>query len=253
MDYLSVAEARARPGLKLVLSTHVPGPWGEAAKAVLRARRLDFIPVAQTPMAPNEDLVAWTGIRNAPILVPDEGPPLSGWLDILMFAEASGTGPSLLPDRSADRVLVFGLAAEICAPGGLGWSRRLSMFQKAGVSDQPPQRAAIIGEYGYSPSTVSAASRRVIEILETLAAQLHGQRSRGSRYLVGERLSACDLYWTCFSITVRALAPEEAPMPEQTRRRYTDVDPAIAEAVHPILIEHRDFIYREHIGLPLDF
>ena len=34
MEYLSVEEAKNRSGLRLVLTRGVPGPWGEAAKAI---------------------------------------------------------------------------------------------------------------------------------------------------------------------------------------------------------------------------
>ena len=72
MKYLSVAEARNLPGLRLVLTAGVPGPWGEAAKAVFTARNVAYIPVEQTAMAPNETLVEWTGQRNAPIACLDD-------------------------------------------------------------------------------------------------------------------------------------------------------------------------------------
>ena len=64
MKYLSVAEARVLPGLRLVLTAHMPGPWGEAAKAVLSVRHVQFVPVAQAAMEVNDDLYAWTGVRN---------------------------------------------------------------------------------------------------------------------------------------------------------------------------------------------
>ncbi|MBW8754758.1 MAG: hypothetical protein JF595_11520, partial [Sphingomonadales bacterium] len=85
MEYLSVAEARLRSGLRLVLTSGVPGPWGEAAKAVLRVRGVDFLPVEQKSMKPNIELLAWTGVRNAPIACLDDEPPLASWLDIILL------------------------------------------------------------------------------------------------------------------------------------------------------------------------
>jgi hypothetical protein len=29
--------------------------------------------------------------------------------------------------------------------------------------------------------------------------------------------------------------------------------PPVHGAAHPLLLEHRDFVYRTHLGLPLDF
>jgi hypothetical protein len=50
MKYLSVTEARKLPGLRLVLTANMPGPWGEAAKAVLSVRNVTYVPVAQAAM-----------------------------------------------------------------------------------------------------------------------------------------------------------------------------------------------------------
>ncbi len=42
MKYLSVEEAIDMPGLRLVLTAGVPGPWGESAKAILAYKQLDI-------------------------------------------------------------------------------------------------------------------------------------------------------------------------------------------------------------------
>jgi hypothetical protein len=41
-------------------------------------------------------------------------------------------------------------------------------------------------------------------------------------------------------------------MPQPYRQLYTNTDPVIQAAVKPILMEHRDFIYREYLELPID-
>ena len=47
MEYLSVEQARAKQGLRLVLTAGVPGPFGEAAKALFRHHNVGFFPVRQ--------------------------------------------------------------------------------------------------------------------------------------------------------------------------------------------------------------
>lgn len=257
MKYLTIAEAREMRGLRLVLSAGVPGPWGESAKAVLNARKVPFVPVAQTPMGANDELHAWTGLRNAPIAILDDEPPLAGWLDILFLAERLGSGPSLLPETSADRALCLGYAAEICGQDGFGWNRRLSMIRMGwGVgspADAAPELREFLVRYGVAPAAAARAPARTADILRTLAARLQAQRARGSAYLVGDRPSAVDLYWACFSQMVGPLPPEVNPIPEAVLSVYTQMPPEVSAALDPILFEHRDRIYAQHIGLPLDY
>jgi hypothetical protein len=42
-------------------------------------------------------------------------------------------------------------------------------------------------------------------------------------------------------------------MPRWLRTTYTANDSRVVAAVRPALLEHRDFIYREYLQLPLDF
>src|SRR6516164_3528606 len=128
MQYLKVAEARDLPGLRLVLTAFMPGPWGEAAKYIFGARNIDFVPVEQLAMETNDDLFAWTGMRNAPIAMYEEEPPASTWHEILLLAERLGSGPSLIPDDELDRALMMGISTEICSPDGFAWNRRLEMM-----------------------------------------------------------------------------------------------------------------------------
>lgn len=253
MDYVSVAEAREMPGLRLALSAGTCGPWGEAAKAVFKLRKVPFVPVRQHIMQANEDLVEWTGFRNAPVAVFEDEPGVAGWIEILMLAERLGSGPSLLPADQIERMLALGIAAEICSPGGFGWERRLSMMNP----DRPLQAADgkdfMSRSYGVRAGVAESAARRVIAILEGLGRQLRNQKASGSAYFVGDRLSAPDIYWACFSQLVGPLPEELCPMGPDMRQVYSYITPEIAAAVDPILIEHRDRVWEKHIGLPLDF
>ncbi len=47
------------------------------------------------------------------------------------------------------------------------------------------------------------------------------------------------------------LPAAQCPMPEMLRAGYRLNDPELAAAADPILLEHRDFIYREHLRVPL--
>jgi len=255
MEYLSVAEARLRSGLRLVLTSGVPGPWGEAAKAVLRVRGVDFLPVEQKAMEPNIELLAWTGVRNAPIACLDDEPPLASWLDIILLAERLGSGPSLLPADAGDRALCLGFITEIAGSDGFGWNRRHQVMA-AYISGDPKDDEALrplVRAYAVTLEAIERAPDRLAMILHGLGRQLHRQAAAGSPYLIGTQLSALDLYWACFSMMIRPLPAEVNPMPDWLRPLYSRCDPRVEAAIDPILIAHRDQVYERHIGLPLDY
>jgi glutathione S-transferase len=257
MKYLSVAEAQKLPGLRLVLTAYMPGPWGEAAKAVLSVRNVQYVPVEQKAMEKNDDLYAWTGMRNAPIAVLDTEAPQSSWLEILLLAERLGSGPCLLPADPIERALVLGFSTEICSTDGFGWSRRLELMGR-GSTRNPPGSSTfdmqrMTGSYGVRPQAIARAPARMIGVMQGLATQLKRQQAAGSDYLVGKQLSACDLHWACFAGFVSPLPAADCPMPDFMRENYTHLTPELAAALDPVLLRHRDMIYRKHIGLPMDF
>src|SRR5271163_4471537 len=186
MDYLSVAEARKLPGLRLVLAPHMPAPWGEAAKAVLSVRHVSYVPVGRVGMQPNEELYAWTGVRSAPIAVFDEEAPLTTWLDILLLADRLGSGPCLLPSDPLERALVLGLSTEICGSDGFGWSRRLELMGRSSTRSPPGagsfDMARMIRSYGVRPEAIARAPARMASVMNGLTAQLRRQQAAGSNY-----------------------------------------------------------------------
>ncbi|MBW2314829.1 MAG: hypothetical protein JRH10_11615 [Deltaproteobacteria bacterium] len=261
MEYLDVEEARERPGLRLVLTSGVPGPWGEAAKALFTVKGVEFAPVAQAPGQPNEALFEWTGSRNAPVAILDDEPAVSGWNEMVVLAERLAPEPALLPEDAEARALVLGLSHEICGPDGFGWCRRLWMLHAA-LSQIPSERLAdpafailrtLASRYGYDPARIGAVRQRIAALLRLFSNRLHAQRERGSAYLVGGSLSAVDLHWATFAAMVEPLPAKQCPMPEPLRAGYSLSDPELRAAADPILLEHRDHVYREHLTLPLDF
>jgi glutathione S-transferase len=154
-------------------------------------------------------------------------------------------------------VRFFGLAHEICGEDGFGWNRRHLMVRDA---LDPAGRGAVSreigqylgGRYGYSEATASRAPGRLADILHVLSAALRAQAERGRRFLVGDSLSALDLYWAAFATLVEPLPAELCAMPDWLRKTYTIEDPSLRAAVDPGLLEHRDRIYREYLQLPID-
>jgi len=251
VNYVEVEEAKGMRGLRLALSAGVPGPWGEAAKYVFHVKAVPYTPVRQVGGGANEALRRWTGHANAPVAVYDDEDPRTQWAEILALAERLGRGPSLVPDDPETRVRMFGLANEICGQQGFGWQRRLIMISELGTGNDAMRTLA--ERYGFEPAAAAAAPGRTAEILRLLVAQLRAQRARGVPYFVGDALSALDLYWTAFAAMLEPLPDDVCRMPRGIRFAYSLRDETVRAAADPILIEHRDFVYRTHLGLPLDF
>jgi glutathione S-transferase len=247
--YVPIDEARAMKGLRLVLTAYPGPPWTEAAKAVFHVKGIPYVPVAQQPMATNEALQAWTGHDNAPIAVWDDERPRAGWAEILVLAERLAPEPRLVPADLEDRVRMFGLANEICGEDGLGWNRRLLMI--VGTYEQGARAIAdyLAGRYGYDEAAARRAPGRIAEIVHALHDQLRAQQARGRRFLIGDALSALDLYWAAFAALIEPLPPDLCPMPDFLRAMYT-YDPALRREAGDLLA-HRGRIYREHLELPV--
>jgi glutathione S-transferase len=246
------------PGLRIVLSPGGPGPWSEAAKSICYVKKLSYVPVAQEVGGPNPELKEWTAQTSAPAVVWNDERPRSIWNDQLYLFERLAAKPQLIPESIEDRITMLGCANEICGEEGLGWARRLMMFHRTmSRSDSGGRGRALMGpmaeKYGYEENAALSAADRVAEILRSLAQRLENQRKAGSRFLIGNQLSALDIYWATFAAMLAPLPQEVCPMAPGLRRMYTDIGPAAEAELKPSLLEHRDFIYREYLELPLDF
>lgn len=259
MEYVAPEIAQKMPGLRLALTIGVPGPWSEAAKSVFYVKKLDYVPVRQIAAEPNEALVAWTGHRNAPQAMYEDEPPRIRWEEILMLAERLSDEPSLIPAAPRDRALMFGLCHEIASEDGLAWNRRhqllAPMLTAPDAATNPAlESGRVIGaNYGFSLEALARANDRINQVLGLLAEQLAAQKQAGHDYLVGDRLSAVDIYWATFCAMVDPLPHELNPMPEPMRAGYAGISPETAAVLDPALLAHRDRIYERHLQLPLDF
>ncbi len=254
MRYLSIEEGRKAPGLRLVLTQGVPGPWGEAAKAIFKVKGLAYRAVAQEGGGENAQLQEWTGQAAAPVAIYEDEPPRIDSIDILFLAERLAPELALIPRDMQQRVTMFGLAREIIGRRGLGWSRRIMLLAPLMQQDDPPESIQRLAQrYGYRDQLMNTAPFDVARILDHLAVTLARQSERGSRYFVGDALSAVDIYWACFSLMLSPLPDEHCPMPDWLRVSYAEIGPVIAASLVPALLLQRDFVFAEHIGLPLDF
>lgn len=251
MDYVSIEAAQAGTALALVVNAGVPGPWSESAKALFRHHQVPFLAVPQIPAAANDALVAWTGHRNAPIAVYPGEAPMTRALELLQLAERLGSGPSLLPEARSARIQVTGWVQEIAGEAGFGWCARHLIFDTWARQMNPETRAAnpMFSAYGYDESRQESMLESAQMFLRDLADALTG---RSTGYLVGDQLSAADLYWAYFSNLLAPLPNEVNPMQAASRAAY-EIPGQMLAGYDPILLEHRDFIFFTHLQQPLDF
>jgi hypothetical protein len=256
-EYINVEEARNLSGLRVVLSPGVPGPWSESLKGILYIKKIPYVKARQEIGGENRALKEWSAQATAPVMAWNDEPPRSTWIEQLYLAERLQPSPSLIPANIEERTLMFGYCNELCGQHGFGWAKRLMLVHPTLTNpnvDKGSRAFSIyIGDkYGYNATEAEAAPRRCAQILQLLSNRLEQQRAKGSKFFIGNQLSALDIYWAAFAALVQPLPHDQCPMPPSFRTLYTNTDPTIQAAAKSILFEHRDFIYREYLELPVD-
>jgi hypothetical protein len=216
LRYATIQEAKSIPGLRIILGANsVPGPWREACKGIFHVKKIPYTPVASAGQdgSPRE-LVEWTAQSSAPVAIWNDERPRSTWIEQLYLAERLQPEPALIPTNADDRVAMFGISNEICGENGLGWNRRhlLIDFTVSNPKTDPKTREfwrRFGGKYLYSEEGAAAAPARIASILKFLAERLERQKARGSRFFIGDRLSALDIY-----------SPSNQEVPVRSRARW---------------------------------
>lgn len=249
VQYVSVEDAIARKGLRMVVVGDVPSPWGEAAKGIFHLKAIDWVAVRL--VYDSGPLKRWAGQRSGPVAIYDDEPPRAGWAEILLLAERLAPTPPLIPADAAEGAEMLDLAREICGEDGLGWTRRLQLIhlglQRRGGFREPV--AIYLGrKYGYTPDLGAASHDRAAALLRMLAARL---KASGGRYYFGGTLTAVDIYSATFMALFRPLPSKQCAMDKASRRAMETRDPVTDAALDPILLRHRDMMYAEHLELPL--
>ena len=252
-DWVGIAEARGLPGLRLLALRGVPSPWSMAARAILDLKRIPYQKVFAAPGDAPDAVLTWTGQTSFPAAMYADERPRTGWAEILLLAERLAPEPSLLPADPEERALVIGISHEICGEMGLAWCRRLLMLESR-RRENPDDAfvASFVRKYGSGGEGFAEARTRLVDVLRMLGSQLQRQREAGRAFLVGSSLSAADIYWATFSNMVALLPPETLPIPDALRAAFALDDEAIAKALHPALVRHRDWIYGKYLKTPIE-
>ena len=254
MVYVDLETARQARGMRLVVAASVPSPWSEAAKGILHVKGIPF--VAHRCDLRDPPTRAWTGVHNVPVAMYDDEPPRSHWADILALAQRLDDTVPLVPADPEGRVRLHGLAHEICSEGGLLWSVRLVLIEQSlrskGERVYPLKVAEhLAGKYGYAPDRVPRARQRIADVFAILLQQLRRSQTAGHPYLLGDRLTALDIY-AATALAVFVPQPDAlCPLVPLVRKIFDDGAEVVRDLVPPELQAHRDLVYQRHLELPV--
>jgi glutathione S-transferase len=255
LTYVDLETARAARGVRMVVASALPSPWTEAAKGLFHVKQIPALAVRSLRVTP--DVQAWTGADNVPIVMFDDERPRAGWAEIIALAERLGGRVPLVPAEPEARARMFGLIHELAGEGGLAWSNRLLMIDggmRSGGKEGFPLPVAqyLAPKYGYASGCGASARARVAEVLALFDRTLAGARAAGYRHLLGEALTALDIYVATFLTPVAGVTETECPTMRAGLR------PAIAHVVREVgallsaeLAGYRRFVYDEHLGWPI--
>ena len=110
-------------------------------------------------------------------------------------------------------------------------------------------------KYGYSEDASAQASEKMADVIALIDQRLSDQEERGSRYLVGDGVSAADIYWATMSISVMVPPPEIMPVTKQNKGMLkffakNAQHPAIGDALTKRLQDHQQYILTTYCEAP---
>lgn len=87
-EYADLATARTAQGTRIVTSALVASAWSEAVKGMFRVAQLPAVVVARGREANGNDITAWIGVDNVPVVLHDAEPPRTNWAAIVRLVGA---------------------------------------------------------------------------------------------------------------------------------------------------------------------
>jgi glutathione S-transferase len=253
-EFVTLEEAAAmKTGTRVTFIPGIPALYSEALKNICFVKGIPLIralhPMLGIDKETGEDrqarLYELTSQTSLPTMFHNEERPRNVWIEQLALAErigAPGT-PTLLPDDFEQRVEVFGLCAVVLGEDGLVWNMRI-------LADSP-----LAQKYGYSDEASAAAPGKVAEVLGLIDRRLASQEQKGIPYLVGESVTAADVYWATMSMSLIPPPPQIMPRTQQNKGmlKYFALSgqtPGIAEALTDRISNHQHYILTTYCETP---
>jgi glutathione S-transferase len=253
-EFVTLEEAAAMTtGTRVTFIPGLPALYAEALKNICFVKGVPLIralhPMMGVDKETGEDrqarLYALTSQTSIPTMFHDQERPRNVWLEQLGLAErigAPGT-PKLIPDDFAQRAEMMGLCEIVLGEDGLVWNMRI-------MSD-----SLLAQKYGYSDEASAAAPGKVAAVLKLIDGRLAAQEQKGSRYLVGNTVTAADVYWATMSMCVLPPSPEIMPLTRQNKGmlKFFGMNgqiPVVAEVLTERIGQHQRYILSTYCETP---
>ena len=216
IKFISLEEsASMEKGTRVTFVPGVQAMFSEALKNICYVKKVPLIRVLHPIMGVDEKtgedrqakLYELTSQTSLPTMFHDRERPRNVWIEQLDLAERIGSkdSPRLIPDKLELRADMLGLCAVVLGEDGLTWNMRILIDSPLGQ------------KYGYSEEASSAAPKKIAEVITLIDKRLEAQEKQGSRYLVGDELTAVDIYWATMSMTVLPVPLEVMPKTKQNQ------------------------------------
>lgn len=254
LNFISLDEAaEMTKGTRITFIPGVQALYAEALKNICFVKDIPIIRALHPTMGINKEtgedrqarLYELTSQTGLPTMFHDEERPRNVWTEQLALAEKIGSpnSPALIPADYEDRIEVFGLCAVVLAEDGLLWNMRI-------LSDGPLGR-----KYGYSDEASIAAPAKIAEVISLIDTRLKRQAERGSQYLVGDSLTAADIYWATMSMCVTATPPEIMPVTKRNKGMLelfaaNSKIPEVARVLSKRIEDHQRYVLTTYCETP---
>jgi glutathione S-transferase len=246
VSFITLDEAAAmNEGVRITFIPGIQALYAEALKNICFVKEIPIIRALHPLMGVDEKtgedrqkrLYELTSQSSLPTMFVNDERPRNVWIEQLASAERIGSAnsPALIPADFEQRAEVFGLCSVVLGEDGLVWNMRI-------MNDGPLGR-----KYGYTDEASLTAPAKIAEVTGLIDRRLQKQAEHGSRYLVGETLTAADIYWATMSMSITAVPPEIMPLTEQNQGMLkffaaNSKIPIIAE-----VLSHRIEAHQRHI------
>ena len=253
-EFITLEESESmEKGTRVTFVPGVQAMFSEALKNLCYVKRVPLTRVLHPIMGVDEKtgedrqakLFELTSQTSLPTMFHDDERPRNVWIEQLALAERIGTkdSPKLIPDNFEHRVDMFGLCAIILGEDGLTWNMRI-------LIDTP-----LAQKYGYSEEASSSAPEKISEVITLIDRRLEAQEKQGSRYLVGDALTAVDIYWATMSMTILPVPLEIMPKTKQNQGMLmffaaNSEIPEIANALTERIKDHQHYILTTYCETP---